>query len=325
MCTEVELGRHRAAVRQDVADGAVVAIILGAAGIVLLTGLLAAQIIYALRFVVGPVRRVAQAAERVRSGDLDARVPEIGRGEIRQLAASFNAMGGAIQAQTEELSRAKAQLESAVLEAEQASGLKSNFLANMSHEIRTPLNGVIGMLGLLSETALSGEQQEFVQIALASGEALMAVLSDVLDIAKIEAGRLDVEQRDFDLGDAVELCCDMVAASAQVKQLELQSYIHRDVPRGVLGDRTRVAQILANLLSNAVKFTAAGEVVLEVDVVERKAGETVVRFVVRDTGIGIDEERILELFKPFVQADPGTTRGSAAPASGSRSPPSSCG
>jgi signal transduction histidine kinase len=134
------------------------------------------------------------------------------------------------------------------------------------------------------------------------------VVNDVLDLAKIEAGRLELERRDFDLHDVVETSCDMVAATALSKGVQLQSFVHEDVPRAVRGDRVRVGQILANLLGNAVKFTAEGEVVVEVSLAAGTETATRVRFEVRDTGIGIDPARIERLFEPFVQAEAGTTR-----------------
>jgi two-component system, sensor histidine kinase and response regulator len=192
--------------------------------------------------------------------------------------------------------------------ATEASEMKSNFVANMSHEIRTPLNGVVGMMNLLADTALTAEQREYVDVARSSSDALMTVINDILDVAKIEAGRLEIERRDFDLHELVEASCDMVAATAVAKGLELQSFVHEDVPRAVRGDRMRVGQVLANLVSNAVKFTAEGEVVVEVSLARRAGEGPVVRFEVRDTGIGIAPDRISRLFDAFTQADVGTTR-----------------
>ncbi|HLY48389.1 MAG TPA: response regulator [Solirubrobacteraceae bacterium] len=192
--------------------------------------------------------------------------------------------------------------------ATEASEMKSNFVANMSHEIRTPLNGVVGMMNLLADTALTTEQREYVDVARSSSDALMTVINDILDVAKIEAGRLEIERRDFDLHELVEASCDMVAATAMSKGLELQSFVHDDVPRAVRGDRMRVGQVLANLVSNAVKFTAEGEVVIEVCLAGRTQDGPVVRFEVRDTGIGIAQGRIARLFDAFTQADVGTTR-----------------
>ena len=194
------------------------------------------------------------------------------------------------------------------LEAQRASEMKSSFIANMSHEIRTPLNGVIGMMNLLGETHLSDEQREYLEVATSSGEALMTVINDILDVARIEAGRLQIEQREFDLREVVEASCDIVAAPAAAKGLELQSFIHDDVPRMVWGDRMRVGQILVNLLGNAVKFTERGEVVAEVSVTHLWDDVVQVRFQVRDTGIGIAPDRIGGMFETFSQADLETTR-----------------
>jgi signal transduction histidine kinase/CheY-like chemotaxis protein len=283
-------------------------IVLGASGLGISVVLLVLLGTYMLRSILRPIRRVAEAQERRRAGDLTARVPEVGRGEVAQLEQSFNVMADELDRQTAELGHTTRRLEHAVSAAEEASRMKSEFLANMSHEIRTPLNGVLGMVTLLAGTELSAEQQEYVDMARASSDTLLSVVSDILDVSKIEAGRLELEQQDFDLRQLLAAMRGMVSTQADQKGLALAVEIDDDVPQAVRGDRLRVGQVLANLLSNAVKFTPAGEVALSVSVAEQTNVATVVRFEVRDTGIGIRPERLANLFDPFTQADLSTTR-----------------
>jgi two-component system sensor histidine kinase/response regulator len=268
---------------------------------------------------VDPRRRLDFIAEMRENGFVRSFESEIYRRDKSRIWISENARAvcnpaGALlyyEGMVEDITERKRlenELKTAMQAAEAANRMKSEFLANMSHEIRTPMNGVMGMTELLLMSDLTAEQRGFANTVRISGESLLIVLNDILDFSKIEAGKLDLEMIDFDLNEAIDNIMDLLAAQAHSKGLELAAFVHPEVPIHLRGDPGRVRQIVNNLVGNAVKFTSQGEVVVKVTQVRRTESGILLRFEVRDTGIGIELDAQLRLFEAFSQADSSTTR-----------------
>jgi PAS domain S-box-containing protein len=213
-----------------------------------------------------------------------------------------------ILGQVLERRRAEHELRRARDQALESARAKSAFLANMSHEIRTPLNSIVGLSGLLLDSKLNAEQQEFAEIIRLSSDVLLETINNVLDFSKISTGKTVLEKTEFDPRVVIQTAIDLLASAAQAKQLKLTSLVDADVPRILRGDPGRLRQILVNLLGNALKFTAAGEVALKVSVQSESDNAAGLYFAVSDTGIGISAETQRRLFEPFSQADSSTTR-----------------
>uniref|UniRef100_UPI003559DD83 response regulator n=1 Tax=Sulfuricaulis sp. TaxID=2003553 RepID=UPI003559DD83 len=282
--------------------------------------------IFLTRRITLPIRDLAQATRAVADGDLDHRIAIRTRDEIRDLATAFNDMLGKLKLSREEVESYQQTLEEKVEsrtreleterrkavelahQAEEASRAKSQFLANMSHEIRTPMNGVIGMVDLLQNTELTPKQRRFAEAAHRSAESLLGLINDILDFSKIEAGKLTLETIPLDLHQMLDDVCELLADSAQRKGLELACLVENDAPTELLGDPGRLRQILINLMGNAIKFTEHGEVVVRAGGIEQTPEAALLRFEVKDTGIGIDAEAQARIFSAFTQADGSTTR-----------------
>jgi PAS domain S-box-containing protein len=213
-----------------------------------------------------------------------------------------------LQEYAQELERKNEELESALVTTREATRLKSRFLANMSHEIRTPMNGVLGMTDFLLGTPLSGEQQEYAESIKRSADALLALINDILDLSKIEAGKLRLDRTPFYLRPTIQQTASLFALEAQTKGLEFSCCLPGNLPEIAVGDPGRLRQVLTNLLGNAVKFTDGGQIGLTAELSSESHDEFSLRFLVHDTGVGISHEQQQQIFESFIQVDGSSTR-----------------
>lgn len=278
------------------------------------------------RSVVTPVQRLTKAVKSIEQGELNTRIQIDSGGEIGSLEEGVNKMASEMQLirtdlqsqvdnatadlkkTLEELEIQNIELDLARNQAISASKIKSEFLANMSHEIRTPMNGVIGFTELLGKTALSVDQNDYVSTIRSSASNLLTIINDILDFSKIESGKFNIENINFSLEDVMDEIITMFAPMAYHKDIELIYHPATDLPVNIMGDPSRIRQILINMISNAVKFTQNGHVIIRVLVETNKDQQKNIRFIITDTGIGLDEISQQRLFTAFTQADTSISR-----------------
>ncbi len=248
-----------------------------------------------------PIERIVRVLVGVASGDLTQRLEIGSNDEIGQMSKTLNWAIGELRNARQELIAAR----EAALASSQA---KSEFLSSMSHEIRTPMNAVLGMSELLSETELDTEQRRYLTVMSSNGESLLELINSILDLARIESGRLQIESTEFDLNDLIDKLLATFGSRAHIKGLELAARIAPGVSENLVGDPLRLRQVLVNLVGNALKFTEAGEVIVVIDNDPEATGPGQLRFTITDTGIGIPADKIESIFSSFTQVDSSTTR-----------------
>lgn len=317
---EVELSNSNTRLQRYQNTVSAIAITLGTLALCILLGLRIA------RQTSKPFDQILQALEQLAEGKLETRVPVSHGAEFERMAAGINGMASALQRNqiehqqnieqtTQDLQQTLDELEIRNSElalgrkqAMAASRMKSEFLANVSHEIRTPLNGIIGFTDVLARSPLNEHQNDHVQTILKSSQDLLNIINDILDLSKIDAGKLIIDHDHFNLRDVMDDVMTMLAPEAFNKGLQFEQLIYSEVPVQLMGDRLRLKQILVNLVNNAIKFTERGSVSILVSLISCHNDQVNIQFDVRDTGIGMTELQLSQLFEPFAQGDRSTAR-----------------
>ncbi|HYD62949.1 MAG TPA: EAL domain-containing protein [Noviherbaspirillum sp.] len=253
------------------------------------------------RHMIRPLNALSKLMGRAEAGESGMRAVPTGPRDIVEMAHAFNKMMDVLEEREAELKQSRD-------EALHTALMKTQFAATVSHEVRTPLNGVVGMLDMLKEMRLTKRQQECVDVAWNSSRALIELINDILDFSKMEAGKLELEELEFDLRKLVEEVIELLAKQAQQKGLEIGYLIAPEVPERIRGDSLRLRQVLLNLIGNAVKFTEHGEVTVRISATDSSGAEFGLRFDVTDTGIGMSQDAVKHIFESFAQADRSTTR-----------------
>jgi len=288
---ENKLMKERKVSQTQAAEFTFIIVILGS----ILASILTAILAYFLsKKVIDDLNTLSHGARSIEKGDLQHTILISGNDEFSRLANTFNTM-------TKSLKESIDLMEHAVQS-------KGDFLANMSHEIRTPMSGVLGMLTLLEDTKLDDEQIEYIESMRLCGDGLLVVINDILDISKLEAGKLHIEVLPFDFRKTISECCYLLDVQASNKGLNIRSTIDAKVPETLIGDKLRIRQILLNIINNSIKFTDKGDIDLSIKVESHAADKYLLSFTIIDEGIGISLEEQKKLFKPFSQVDNSITR-----------------
>ncbi len=285
------------------------------------------------RTILSPLRETVELANSMAEGDLSRKLTIHRHDEIGELAKAMNIMAGELESyysdmegqvkqrtigleqanmqmgrEVEQRKRTQHELIKALEAAKSSVKAKSAFLANMSHEIRTPMNGIIGMSSLLTNTELTSSQQRYTSTIKNSAEALLQIINDILDFSKVEAGKLELDNTNFNPHNTIAFVTELFSAQAREKGLNLFTLVDSAVPTIIYGDEGRLRQVILNLVGNAIKFTQAGEIAIRVKAEKHEGEQITIRFAISDTGIGIPKKNLEKLFQPFTQADVSTTR-----------------